>query len=179
MWQNPTYLAQEIESKWYLQILFDACLWIPNAVNVSYLQLSFQLPPITSVLARLFIHNFFLFSPFLSLHLFVSHISITSPLLFFLFFILSSLMALLPSPVVPLVFCPQLSAIITSFPSFSSTLSLTNIPSTSCPALVIPPLLNPYPWFPPAANPFPPDVARFCGCEERCSDSEMCQSAES
>lgn len=34
------------------------------------------------------------------------------------------------------------------------------------------------PRLPPTPPP-PSDVARYCGCEERCSDSEMCHSAES
>lgn len=153
-----------------MQILFDSDQSESQIVDVSDALLS---STVFSTATHYFcpcltVYTYFLsLSPLLFLYLFVSHFSVTSHLLFFLVAPLSTL-------VVPSCF---------SSSSFSSChvsfilLSLTNIPSTSCSAPVIPPVLNPRTSS--AANPFPPDVARYCGCEERCSDSEMCQSAES
>lgn len=61
--------------------------------------------------------------------------------------------------------------------------SLTNIPMispSSAPSPCHPFILSFAALSPANRRSFPPlDVARYCGCEERCSDSEMCHSAES
>lgn len=110
------------------------------------------------------IHNYFLsFLPLFPLPLLICLSLLYVPLWHFFFPLFFHLCYIFPSCHVSFIF-----------------LLLTNIPSTFRSAPVNPPLLNLLnPCTSSAANPLPPDVARFCGCEERCSDSEMCQSAES
>lgn len=147
------------------QILFDTDLLRPQRLYMflmpSYLQLSFQLPPITSVLALLFIH---IFSPFFLLCTYVSVTSLQHP-----HCCLSMWLSFLP---LFFCFCFPPSFLVTSLfvsplLTFPQSLVLPRHP-TSSQSL---PLL--------CRQPLPADVARYCGCEERCSDSEMCHSAES
>lgn len=148
------------------------CFWCPLIFNC----LSNCHPSLLSLLDCLYMISFSFFSPsfFLPSHICYSHFYYISSVVFPVF--LSSLS--LWHYFLPLLchFCFPSSSFSSCHVSFISH-PLTNVSSTSCSAPVILPLLNPRTSS--AANPFPPDVARYCGCEERCSDSEMCQSAES
>lgn len=171
-----------------IKIVFANIIWC-TSLNSKYCRcfcfLSstvFPLPPITSVLPW---HNFFLFPSFpLSSLICLSHFCYFSSAIF---------------PVVyPLFPHGTISSLCCSTCFSSSSLRLYHFFSfiflfpQLCPLLTFPqPLVLPLsshlssilppccPCTSPAANPFPPDEARYCGCEERCSDSEMCQSAES
>lgn len=126
------------------QILFDTDLLRPQRLYMflmpSYLQLSFQLPPITSVLALLFIH---IFSPFFLLCTYVSVTSLQHP-----HCCLSMWLSFLP---LFFCFCFPPSFLVTSL----FCLSLTNIPPISCstpPSYV----------FSIPAPPLPPTPPRWC-----------------
>lgn len=128
------------------QILFDTgLLRIPKTIHVSDALLSSTVfPSLLSLLDCLYI-IFFSFPPsFPFLYLFVSYFSTSSPLLFIF-------VALFPSSVLPFLFS---SIFFSSCYLSFILLSLTNIPSISCSAPVIPRLLNPCPSS--ADNPFPP-----------------------
>lgn len=146
MWSNHIHLnikksITKCVFKYYLTQVYSESQRLYMFLMPSYLQLSFQLPPITSVLALLFIHNFFFLFPPLSPSF--TYLSLTS--LLHLLCCLSLWHCFLP-----LFFHFCFSPCHLSF----ILLSLTNIPSISCSAPVIPRLLNPCPSS--AANPFPP-----------------------
>lgn len=76
MWSNHIHLnikksITKCVFKYYLTQVYSESQRLYMFLMPSYLQLSFQLPPITSVLALLFIHNFFFFSPLFPLPLLI------------------------------------------------------------------------------------------------------------
>lgn len=133
--QPSEYKHLRCVCRYYLTQICSESQRLSMFLMPSYLQLSFQLPPITPVLL-LFIHNFFLLSP-----------SPLSPLPFT--YLSHSYITSLTS-----VVCPHGAVSFLCSPhSFFILPSLTNIPSPSCSAPVIRPLLNPRTSS--AANPSP------------------------
>lgn len=163
MWSDPSHLNINISG------VFADIIWRRSALNPKDCR-CFWCPLIFNCLSNchpsllsfycLYIISFFCPPP----PSFLSLLPICLTPILHLWHLLFVLMALFPSSVLPIPssFYP---------PLLTSPRPLVPLLSSDLFSILAPRL--------PPTPPPPSDVARYCGCEERCSDSEMCHSAES